>query len=44
MRELLKIKINSAINSFLKLGDSDLLSDILISTNIAIKALKAKKK
>ena len=44
MRELLKSKIDSAINSFSKLGESDLLSDILISTKIIVKALKSKKK
>ena len=44
MKELLKSKINSAINSFSKLGESDLISDILTSTNIIVKALKSKKK
>ena len=44
MRKLLKSKINSAINSFSKLGESDLISDILTSTNIIVKALKSKKK
>ena len=44
MRELLESKINSAINSFSKLGESDLISDILTSTNIIVKALKSKKK
>ena len=44
MRQLLKSKINSAINSFSKLGEKDLISDILTSTNIIVKALKSKKK
>lgn len=44
MKELLKSKIDSAINSFSKLAESDLLSDILISTKIIVKALKSKKK
>ena len=43
MRQLLKSKINSAINSFSKLGEKDLISDILTSTNIIVKALKSKK-
>ena len=44
MRQLLKSKINSAINSFSKLGEKDLIVDILTSTNIIVKALKSKKK
>lgn len=44
MRKLLKSKINLAINSFSKLGENDLISDILTSTNIIVKALKSKKK